>query len=249
MRRDIFIRSHRARQVPGVEGGMPPPRARPDRIRITIAVAAIGVIGGMLIWQSSGMVEPGQQHSAQDDPTVAQFALLYEEDPDNPLGKRMRGSAIWSTEEVPSDSGEPSEPVVRADIEIPERKLGVIWKLRRVTGDSRTTSHTIEITFKLPPDYPSGGIFNVPGVWMKQSESVQGKPLAGLTVKVTTGYFLIGLSGALADKERNIQLLKERSWFDIPIVYTNNLRAILAMEKGASGERAFTQAFAAWEKQ
>jgi hypothetical protein len=65
---------------------------------------------------------------------------------------------------------------------------------------------------------------------------------------VTTGYFLIGLSGAPADKERNIQLLKALSWFEIPIIYTNNLRAILAMEKGDSGERAFAQAFAAWGK-
>ncbi|HEY6257119.1 MAG TPA: hypothetical protein VIY51_15145, partial [Xanthobacteraceae bacterium] len=36
------------------------------------------------------------------------------------------------------------------------------------------------------------------------------------------------------------------SWFDIPIVYSNNQRAILAMEKGASGERAFAEAFARW---
>ena len=31
--------------------------------------------------------------------------------------------------------------------------------------------------------------------------------------------------------QRNVQLLKDRSWFDIPIVYTNGGRAILAMEK------------------
>ena len=84
---------------------------------------------------------------------------------------------------------------------------------------------------------------------MKQgAEETQGTKLAGLSAKVTTGYFLIGLSGAPADKDRNVQLLKERPWFDIPIVYTNNRRAILAMEKGTPGERAFAQAFAAWEK-
>jgi hypothetical protein len=33
--------------------------------------------------------------------------------------------------------------------------------------------------------------------------------------------------------QRNVQLLKDRSWFDIPIVYTNGGRAILAMEKKA----------------
>ena len=43
-----------------------------------------------------------------------------------------------------------------------------------------------------------------------------------------------------------MQLLKERAWFDIAIVYTNGRRAILAVEKGSPGDRAFADAFAAW---
>ena len=39
--------------------------------------------------------------------------------------------------------------------------------------------------------------------------------------------------------QRNMQLLKERAWFDIPIIYNNNRRAILAMEKGTPGEQVF----------
>jgi hypothetical protein len=46
--------------------------------------------------------------------------------------------------------------------------------------------------------------------------------------------------------QRNLQLLKERAWFDIPIVYNNGRRAILALEKGTPGERAFDEAFKAW---
>jgi hypothetical protein len=83
---------------------------------------------------------------------------------------------------------------------------------------------------------------------MKQSEQTRGTPLAGLAVKVTNGFFLIGLSAVDADVQRNMQLIKERPWFDIPIVYTNGGRAILAMEKGPPGDRAFADAFAAWEK-
>jgi len=71
-------------------------------------------------------------------------------------------------------------------------------------------------------------------------------PLSALAVKVTDGFFLVGLSNVDADKSRNIQLLKERSWFDVPLVYTNQRRAIIAIEKGAPGERAFNEAFAAW---
>ena len=43
-------------------------------------------------------------------------------------------------------------------------------------------------------------------------------------------------------------LLKDRPWFDIPIVYNSGGRAILAMEKGTPGDRAFADAFAAWGK-
>ena len=83
---------------------------------------------------------------------------------------------------------------------------------------------------------------------MKQAEQSRGVPLAGLAVKVTNGFFLIGLSSVDADKERNVSLLKERSWFDIPVVYNNNRRAILALEKGSPGERAFAEAFTAWRQ-
>jgi hypothetical protein len=68
----------------------------------------------------------------------------------------------------------------------------------------------------------------------------------GLAVKVTDGFFLIGLSNVEADYTRNLQLLKERSWCDMPLVYVNQRRAIIAIEKGAPGERAFNDAFAAW---
>jgi hypothetical protein len=189
-----------------------------------------------------------QQQQTPDGAAVAQRVVLYEEDPNDPQGKRSVGSAVWRTEAVSPGTGKPPELAVRADIEIPERKISITWTLRRDNESNGSTSHTIEIMFKLPPDFPSGGIFNVPGIWMKQAEQTQGTALAGLAVKVTTGYFLIGLSNAPADRERNIQLLKERPWFDIPIVYVNNRRAILAMEKGTPGELAFAQAFAAWGK-
>jgi len=51
---------------------------------------------------------------------------------------------------------------------------------------------------------------------MKPAERLQGTALAGLAVKVTAGYFLIELSAADADKQRNLELLKGRPWIDIP---------------------------------
>jgi hypothetical protein len=181
-------------------------------------------------------------------PPVAQRVVLYEEDPDDPQGKRFVGTVLWRTEMMSPAPGRAPELAVRADISVPERNLNMTWSLRRNTDQSLPASHTIEIMFNLPPDSPSGGVQNVPGVLMKQAEQTRGVPLAGLAVKVTPGFFLLGLSAIESDMQRNLQLLKERSWFDIPIVYNNNRRAILAMEKGTPGERAFAEAFAAWKQ-
>jgi len=194
---------------------------------------------------------PGQSSSNQAAPAVAQRVVLYEEDPGAPnsQGKRYVGSAIWRTETISPGPGLAPELAVRANIEIPERRMTVTWSLRRNTDKALPASHTIEIMFNLPADFPGGGIANVPGVLMKKEEQARGTPLAGLAVKVTNGFFLIGLSAVDADRQRNIQLLKDQAWFDIPIVYTNNGRAILAVEKGPPGDRAFADAFAAWAKQ
>jgi hypothetical protein len=190
----------------------------------------------------------GDQGTSANAPAaaVAQKVVLYEEDPNDPQGKRYVGSAIWRTETVSPGPGLAPELAIRADVEIPERRMRMTWSLRRNMDKALPASHTIEIMFTLPADFSEGGIGNVPGVLMKQNEQARGVPLAGLAVKVTNGYFLIGLSAVDIDVQRNIQLLKERDWFDIPIVYTSGKRAILAVEKGTPGSRAFEEAFRAW---
>jgi hypothetical protein len=184
--------------------------------------------------------------TADDGAPVAQKVVLYEEDPNDAAGKRYVGTAVWRLESIPPAAGKPPDLAIRADIEIPEQKISARWSLRRNDDKSLPASHTVEVMFTLPPDFPHKGITNIPGVLMKQSESTRGVPLAGLAVKVTNNFFLIGLSSVDADRQRNIQLLKERAWFDIPLVYEDGRRAILAIEKGTPGERAFAKAFEAW---
>jgi hypothetical protein len=192
--------------------------------------------------ETPGVGRPATAPAAE----VAQKVVLYDEDPNDPKGKRYVGSAVWKTETVSPGPGLAPELAIRADVEIPERHMRMTWSLRRNTDKALPASHTIEIMFTLPADFAEGGIQNVPGVLMKPDEQSRGVPLAGLAVKVTNGFFLIGLSSVEVDKQRNIQLLKERSWFDIPLVYNTGKRAILAMEKGSPGERVFEEAFRAW---
>jgi hypothetical protein len=68
---------------------------------------------------------------------VAQKAVLYEEYPSDPNGKRFVGSAIWRTENVMPDPGQPPELTIRADVEVPraqvlERRSEVL--ARRLVG-------------------------------------------------------------------------------------------------------------------
>jgi hypothetical protein len=197
----------------------------------------------------SGQAPANQnQKAGQPVPAVAQRVVLYEEDPNNPEGNRYVGSALWRTETVSPGPGLSPELAVRADVEVPDRKLAMTLSIRRNTDKALPASHTVEIMFNVPADNPFGGVANVPGLLMKDSEQTRGAPLSGLAVKVTNNFFLIGLSSAESDMQRNLQLLKERGWFDIPVVYGNGRRAILAVEKGNPGERVFSEAFAAWKQ-
>jgi len=180
--------------------------------------------------------------------TAPAVASLVEADPSDPKGKRYVGAVIWRTETISAGPGIAPELAVRADIEIPERRMTMTWSIRRNTDKTLPASHTIEMAFNLPADFSGGSIANIAAIVMKQSEGERGHKLVTRVAKVTNGFFLIGLSAVDADVQRDTQLLKDRPWFDVGIVYTNGNYAILALEKGESGNRAFAQAFASWDK-
>jgi hypothetical protein len=204
------------------------------------AIAAATFVGGKVMVHLAG---DSDRHVA-DNKTTSELAALYEEDPSNPQGKRFAGSAVWRTETVSPGFGLAPELAVRMDIRIPDRAMAVAMSLRRNSDPSLPASHTITITFDLPPDFSDGGVASIAGLLMKESEQARGMPLVGLAVKVSSGSFLVGLSDA--DRQRNLQMLKELGWFDMPIHYSDGRRAILALQKGPSGVRALADAFTAW---
>jgi hypothetical protein len=260
-------RKKRAARAPRVGGGFPFKSAIVVGIVLILAGAAI-LWGPAAVSYVRGMLTPSATVQAPKDSTtpaprpkiadrvgqpssenvapVAQRVVLYDEDPADPKGKQYVGTVVWRTEAIKGSGNAPGDLAVRADVDIPERKFKMTMSFRRNTDSSLPASHTAELTFILPQNFDGGGVGNVPGILMKSNEQARGTPLAGLAVKVTDGFFLVGLSNVDADRARNLQLLKERSWFDIPLVYANQRRAIIAIEKGAPGERAFQDAFAAW---
>jgi hypothetical protein len=102
------------------------------------------------------------------------------------------------------------------------------------------------VSIKTGSKFAGGGIREVPRLVMKPSEDARGQPLVGAAAKVDNGFFWIALSGVQADVDANMGLLRDRTWFDLPLVYDNGQRAILTFEKGTPGERAFQQALALW---
>jgi hypothetical protein len=206
------------------------------------------LLSAFVLVMASATTEAARVAAPAAGAVSAQKAILYEEDLSDPTAHRFVGSVIWRAETVTFDPGQLSELAVHADVKVPERKLAMSWWLRRNIDKLLPASHTVEIIFKLPDDFPAGGIYSVPGILMKETEQTSGVALSGLGVKVSNGFFLIGLSNVKADRDRNLELLKDRAWLDIVVVYNNKQRGILALEKGAPGERVFAEAFKVWKQ-
>jgi hypothetical protein len=173
---------------------------------------------------------------------AAQTAILYEESSSNTKGKRYEGTVSWSLENA--DSARPMEAAIRGKIIIPERQMKVTLTIRRDNDKGSSTSHLILTQFTQPAKFAHGGIQEVRAILMKETEEMRGSQLAGLVAKVKPGVFLVGLSAR--DRIGNIELLEQRGWFDIALVYDDQSRALLAVEKGTQGERVLKDAFAAW---
>jgi hypothetical protein len=170
-------------------------------------------------------------------------AVLYEDDAANPTG--AVGTVVWRTERIASAPGRKPEIIVHADIEIPQ-KLAIRWSIQRSDDRELPGSHLIKIQFTVAADSHHGSVINVPGVMMKTDAAVQGGPLKGISVKVADNFFLIGLSNIELDRKRNAELLQDRSWVDVPMMFGDAKRAVVTFEEGPEGKRALAEALAAW---
>jgi hypothetical protein len=221
-------------------------------------LAGMGVLGATLFtpWmRRSRAASPqgdgsspngGVAPRSADKPDDLPNAALYEEDQSDPKGKRFPGVALWTLVEQADDRSGMLETSVRASVAIPERQLVMRFTFRLNKDKSLPASHTVEFMFTLPPDAPRH-VASVPGILMKAREDARGVPLAGYAVRVTDVYYLIGLSAVETEHAANLQVLKSLEWFDVPIVYGDGHRAILAFQKSEPGRRVLAQALAAWE--
>ena len=89
-------------------------------------------------------------------------------------------------------------------------------------------------------------IQRVPALVLKQTEQARGQPLTGAAVPVTNELFWIALSDDQEQVDHNLQLLREGSWFDIPILFSDQTRALISFEKGIPGDKVFETVMSSW---
>ncbi|WP_108658545.1 hypothetical protein [Acuticoccus kandeliae] len=179
-------------------------------------------------------------------PGGSQQAVLYEEAAQaGEQGSAVPGAVEWSMVRQSVGGGEP-EPVVRATAEVPDRGMTATITIRENRDGQLPASHLIEISFDVPASFEGGGVKNVPGLIMKESEQARGDALRGAAARVSSGLFWIALSEDANDRAQNLRLLRDRDWIDIPILYESGRRAILTLRKGSDGYKSVNAAIQAW---
>jgi hypothetical protein len=177
-----------------------------------------------------------------------QQAVLHEMDPADPGNKKRKytGRVLWQRTEAETDAKGTKNRAIRADIDIPGAKLRAQLTIRLNNDAALRASHTIEIRFQPQPGFEGGSISIVPGVMMKPTEEAHGTAFAAVPSRIGENHFLIGLSNTETDRRSNLQLLSKQPWFDIPAKYADNRPALLALEKGTTGDAVFAAALTEW---
>jgi len=119
--------------------------------------------------------------------------------------------------------------------------------IRRNADASLPASHTIDLRVTFADGAEIKGIKDMRVPLMRRDDPPSQDSLAGVRVKISDSYFLVGLNRADADVAHNVDLLASRGWFDFPMLLNDDRIAKLTFEKGADGERILNEALAAWK--
>ncbi|MCA1439726.1 hypothetical protein I6F07_05705 [Ensifer sp. IC4062] len=188
----------------------------------------------------------GQAPQAEVSVADGEKMFLYEERLGQSSPTAIPGTVAWSIkDESPGGDAKP-EPAIQAQITVPDRGLTALMTIKRNADPSLPASHVIEFVFSLPENFEGGAIDGVQRVSMKRTEQDRGDPLIAVPAKITDDFHMIALNDFAEAVSNNTELLRSRSWIDIPITYRNGRRALLTLEKGAAGVEAFNKAMQAW---
>ncbi|CAN5260466.1 hypothetical protein BH10PSE8_BH10PSE8_04850 [soil metagenome] len=202
----------------------------------------------------AGAPVPGQRPPAGGSTTapsqeiaVAQRAILYTEDPNAPQAPRsVNGRVFWRLDSENVGQGRPVETIVRATIDITEIGLSLDFTIRRNTDSAFPASHIIGMRFTSTGDPATDAVREVGVPQFKTEESERGAPLSAINSALGENLFVAALSNVPVEVERNVDLILNRSWIDVPVRFASGKRGILTFEKGVSGSQTLADAFGRW---
>jgi hypothetical protein len=174
-------------------------------------------------------------------------ALLVEAPEEQSKVKTILGTVVWRVDNVSNGPDEPLSMAVSAEADIAEEGLQAVMTIQKNFDSTLPASHTVKLRFSVRPDSPFAKIKQV-SISLRREDTPTGDPLKGITVPVTENSFLIGLSRGDGEAA-NLDLLRFREWFDIPMVLADGHIAKLTFEKGQSGRSALDDAMASWQAQ
>ncbi len=226
-----------------VNSGPPRPVVQTTAPSIAPRQEASGKVGDRV-----GADQPASaQPQAQQALPVAQRAVLYIETPDNPQQpKTVGGRVAWRLDSESTGPGRPVETVVRATVEWPEIGLALNFTIRRNMDAAFPASHIIGLRFTRSSDDGNGVVKEAGVPQFKAEEGERGAPLSAITSALGDNLFVSALSNVPIERERNLDLLSRRNWIDIPVRFNSGARAIIAFEKGFSGDQTITDALNRW---
>ena len=179
-------------------------------------------------------------------PVSARAAMLVAvaADPQKPPVVSL-GSVVWTS--IPAMPGQPATVGVKAEADIPDLKTHAVMTMRKNTDPTLPASHTIDLRLTFGDGAEIKGVKDMRVPMMRRDDPPAQDSLAGVRVKISDSYFLVGLNRADADAARNVDLIASRGWLDFPLLLNDDRIAKLTFEKGADGQRILTDALAAWK--
>lgn len=179
-----------------------------------------------------------------EDGQAIQRMYLYETSLGLDQQARYEGSVVWSDQ---TENG--NRPFIEALIQVPDRDITITLAIKQNTDLTLPVSHLFDIGFDLPDDFEGGAIEQVTEVKFKTEEEQTGDGLQAISAQIDPTFFIVGLQNDSDEiVAANVQLMLQRNWIDIPITYSNGRKALITLEKGASGQAIFEKAFAFWEQ-
>lgn len=191
-----------------------------------------------------------RRRAADSGPPVAvaqraEFYVAYANQPDK-VEHIYSGSVLWRLENSGGADGGQLRPAIRGEVDFPDAKVKATILIQKNVDQALSASHTINIAFKFQGGELKG-VSQIGNVELRRPDAQRGQPVSGIPVPINESNFLIGLMRGPAET-RNLQLLKTPAIIDIPLKLSDNRLATINLEKGASGDRVFSDALDAWSR-